>query len=60
MAEEEKNKERKGAGYMAGEIIPNPPPGSVLVTDEDGRVVESGMYHDRVYSYKRGLLLSGL
>ncbi len=52
MAEEEKNKERKGAGYMAGEIIPNPPPGSIIVRDERGQLVTSGVAYERIYDYK--------
>jgi len=33
------------------EIIPNPKPGSVEIRDEEGNIVTSGMFYERIYSY---------
>jgi hypothetical protein len=50
----EERKDKKQEEYVAtGEIIPDPLPGSVVVTDEEGKEVNSGMYYERVYTYEK-------
>jgi hypothetical protein len=52
MKEERKDKRREEYAAV-GEIIPDPRPGSVVVTDEEGKEVNSGMYYERVYTYEK-------
>lgn len=50
MAEISRRKPEKRL-VITNEVIPNPKPGSVQIRDEEGEIVTSGIFYDRIYSY---------